>query len=131
LAEAPTIMDPTTTMPLLRLADVKVYAKSRAVSRRVLRAYLLRKVVAKNAIQFAKRVVGFDIVYTDDGERVKVFFDDGTHEVGDVLIAADGSKSQVGEMNNCTYGMSKSLKISRSVIKSVWTTVHKYTEASI
>lgn len=95
LAEAPTLMDPVTTMPLLRLADIKIYSKSKAMARSVLRAYLLRKVIANNAIQFAKRVVGFDIIYTDDGERVKVFFEDGTHEVGDILIAADGSKSRV------------------------------------
>jgi hypothetical protein len=67
------------------------------MSRQVLRAYLLRKVVDTNSIQFAKRVVAFDIIHTYEGEYVKVFFEDGSHEVGDVLIAADGSKSLVGD----------------------------------
>jgi 2-polyprenyl-6-methoxyphenol hydroxylase-like FAD-dependent oxidoreductase len=96
IAEAPTLMNPRTTEPLLRLSSFRFYAKARAMSRQVLRAYLLRNVIAANAIQFAKQVVAFDIVHTNDGECVKVFFDDGTHEVGDVLIAADGSKSIVG-----------------------------------
>ncbi|KAF8508894.1 hypothetical protein JB92DRAFT_2950268 [Gautieria morchelliformis] len=93
VAEAPTLMNPRTAEPLLRLSSFRFYAKARAMSRQVLRAYLLRNVIAANAIQFAKQVVAFDIVHTNDGECVKVFFDDGSHEVGDVLIAADGSKS--------------------------------------
>lgn len=97
VAEAPTLVDPRTTEPLIRLSSFRFYAKARAMSRRVLRAYLLQKVIAAHAIQFAKRVVAFDIVYTNNGESVKVFFEDGSHEVGDVLIAADGSKSLVGD----------------------------------
>ena len=96
-AEAPTLLDPRTNVPLLRLSSFRIYAKARAMSRRVLRSYLLRKVVAANVIQFAKRVVAFDIAHTYEGEHVKVFFEDGSHEIGDVLIAADGSKSLVGD----------------------------------
>ncbi|KAF8586035.1 FAD/NAD(P)-binding domain-containing protein [Ramaria rubella] len=104
-AEAPTLMDPKTTQPVLRLSDYRIYAKARAMSRRVLRAQLLQKVIAANAIQFGKRVVAFDIVYANDGEHVKIFFEDGTHETGDILIAADGSKSFISEqvgLNNRT-----------------------------
>lgn len=100
VAEAPTLMDPRTCQMLLRLSSFRMYARARPMSRRVLRAYLLRKVTAANAIRFAKRVVAFDIVYTNEGEFVKVFFEDGSHEIGDILIAADGSKSLVCDYLN-------------------------------
>lgn len=127
VAEAPTLMDPRTTEPLIRLSSFRFYTKARAMSRRVLRGYLLQKVVAAHSIQFAKRVVAFDIVHTNDGEHVKVFFEDGSHEVGDVLIAADGSKSLVG--HGCLYFSKPTPESStfRSAIKSAWTIVHKYT----
>lgn len=88
-------MDPKTTEPLLRLSSFRIYAKARAMSRRVLHTFLLRKVVACGAIQFSKRVVAYDVVYDQEGEHVKIFFDDGTFEMGDILVAADGSKSKV------------------------------------
>ncbi|GJJ11333.1 hypothetical protein Clacol_005565 [Clathrus columnatus] len=106
VAEAPTLINPKTAEPLIRLSSFRIYAKARAMSRRVLRAFLLRKVVASNAIQFSKRVVAYDIVYDHDGEHVKIFFDDGTSEVGDILVAADGSKSNIADqvgLNNRTH----------------------------
>ncbi|KIJ55269.1 hypothetical protein M422DRAFT_23876 [Sphaerobolus stellatus SS14] len=103
--EAPTVIDPKTGDALIRLSRFRMYAKARAMSRRVLRAYLMRKVVAHKLIQFDKSVVGFDIIHANDGEHVKLFFEDGTYEMGDVLIAADGSKSRIAEqmgLNNRT-----------------------------
>lgn len=93
--EAPTLIDPKTAEPLLRFSSFRIYAKARAMSRGVLRAFLLRKVIASNVMRFSRRVVAYDIVYDQEGEHVKIFFDDGTFELGDVLVAADGSKSNV------------------------------------
>lgn len=81
---------------LVDLSKMPSYSKSSAMNRAVLRDMLLEPIKANKRIQYKKEFQSYEIVTGDDGgERVKIHFSDGSSDISDVLIGADGSHSKV------------------------------------
>lgn len=81
---------------VLDLSQLPTYSRSAAINRVVLRNLLLSPVQKANFVEFEKGFSRFEIVRQDDGrERVKVHFADGSSDLCDVLVGADGSGSKV------------------------------------
>lgn len=76
------------------LTRLPTYPKSAPVNRVVLRDALAEEV----DVVYGKAFIRYEVVSGEKGrkERIKVFFEDGTEDVGDLLVAADGSGSKVG-----------------------------------
>jgi 2-polyprenyl-6-methoxyphenol hydroxylase-like FAD-dependent oxidoreductase len=76
------------------LTRLPSYPKSAPVNRVVLRDALAEEV----DVVYGKAFVRYEVVSGENGgkERIKVFFEDWTEDVGDLLVAADGSGSKVG-----------------------------------
>lgn len=81
---------------VLDLSQLPSYSRSAAINRVVLRNLLLAPVQKANYVEFEKAFSRFEIFRQDDGqERVKVHFADGSSDLCDVLVGADGSGSKV------------------------------------
>ena len=102
LETAPSIFT-TRFEQLVDLSKLPSYSKSSAMNRVVLRDMLLEPIKASKRIQYQKEFQSYEIVAGEDGERVKVHFRDGSSDIGDVLIGADGSHSKVGDWSRLTY----------------------------
>lgn len=75
------------------LTRLPTYPKSAPVNRVVLRDALAEEV----DVVYGKAFIRYEVVSGENGgKRIKVFFEDGTEDVGDLLVAADGSGSKVG-----------------------------------
>ncbi|KAH0605975.1 uncharacterized protein H6S33_004432 [Morchella sextelata] len=75
------------------LTRLPSYPKSAPVNRVVLRDALAEEV----DVVYGKAFVRYEVVSGENGgkERIKVFFEDWTEDVGDLLVAADGSGSKI------------------------------------
>lgn len=83
---------------VLDLSQLPTYSRSAAINRVVLRNLLLAPVQKAEHVEFEKTFSRFEIVRQDDGqERVKVHFADGSTDLCDVLVGADGSGSKVSQ----------------------------------
>ncbi|KAI8664256.1 Oxidoreductase [Fusarium keratoplasticum] len=80
---------------ILDFSTVPSYAKTSAINRVVLRNLLLEPVKEKNAVLFDKYLESYEIVTENGRERVKANFADGTSDVGDILVGADGNRSRI------------------------------------
>jgi 2-polyprenyl-6-methoxyphenol hydroxylase-like FAD-dependent oxidoreductase len=81
---------------ILDLTSLPSYTKSSAINRVTLRNLLMESVQRAGKVAFNKAFSHYEIVPNIDGEvKVKVYFADGTHDTGDILIGADGSGSLV------------------------------------
>ncbi|KAL2275011.1 hypothetical protein FJTKL_02557 [Diaporthe vaccinii] len=83
---------------VLDLSQLPSYSRSAAINRVVLRNLLLAPVQQANYVKFEKAFSRFEIIRQDDGlERVKVHFSDGSSDLCDVLVGADGSGSKINK----------------------------------
>jgi 2-polyprenyl-6-methoxyphenol hydroxylase-like FAD-dependent oxidoreductase len=102
-AKAPALVDPSTFNVHLRLGDLKLYPKSRPVSRLLLRHALLQPLLATQRVHLSHKFKSF--TFRQDGCGVQLHFTDQESQSADILIAADGSGSQVNRqvgLNNKT-----------------------------
>ncbi|PIA91570.1 hypothetical protein CB0940_09045 [Cercospora beticola] len=86
---------------LCDLSKLPAYPKSAPINRGVLRDVLAEPVERAGRMVYEKQFERYGIVKEDHGERVRVVFGDGTSEICDILIGADGSHSRV----NATLGL--------------------------
>ncbi|KAK1497077.1 hypothetical protein CTAM01_08089 [Colletotrichum tamarilloi] len=113
-AKAPTIVDPDTFAVRLRLGDLKLYPKSRAIPRKRLRGALLQPLLVQGRVHFDHTFARFELM---PGERcgVQLHFDGQASQEADILIASDGSNSQV----NRQVGLNNKIKLdSMTLIQS-------------
>lgn len=83
---------------VLDLSQLPTYSRSAAINRVALRNLLVAPVQKTNHVEFEKAFSRFEIIRQDDGqERVKVHFADGSSDLCDVLVGADGSGSKVSQ----------------------------------
>ncbi|KAM0145795.1 hypothetical protein ACHAPC_011123 [Botrytis cinerea] len=81
---------------LLDLGKLPTYTISTAISRIVLRNFLVGPLKRKGRIEFDKPFSHYSIVEDKEcGDKVEVHFSDGSTEICDVLVGADGSASKV------------------------------------
>ncbi|KAF4956910.1 hypothetical protein FGADI_3513 [Fusarium gaditjirri] len=95
---APSICN-TKFQTIVDLSALPTYSKSAAINRVVLRDLLLDPVIAKGRVKFGKRFSHYEIIENgaSGNESVKVNFADGTSELCDILVAADGSGSKINK----------------------------------
>ncbi|KAI8179423.1 Phenol 2-monooxygenase [Colletotrichum sp. SAR 10_75] len=105
-AEAPTIVDPKTFAARLRLGDLKLYPKSQAIPRTGLRGALLQPLLVQGRVHFSHTFTRFELM---PGEQcgVLLHFDGQASQEADILIASDGSGSQV----NRQVGLNNKIKL--------------------
>ncbi|KAK2023936.1 FAD/NAD(P)-binding domain-containing protein [Colletotrichum zoysiae] len=117
-AEAPTIVDPDTFGVRLRLSDLKLYPKSRAIPRHGLRRALLQPLLVQERVHFNHNFKSFELL-PGEGGGVRLHFEGQDPQEADILIAADGSGSKVNRqvgLNNKIKLQSQLLIQSRGVI---------------
>jgi salicylate hydroxylase len=110
-AKAPALVDPSTFNVQIRLADLKLYPKSHPVSRQLLRHALLRPLLATQRVHLSHKFKNFTLL-EQDGGGVRLHFADRESASADVLIAADGSGSQV----NRQVGLNNKIKLKEWIL---------------
>ncbi|KAI8935608.1 hypothetical protein NX059_008172 [Plenodomus lindquistii] len=81
---------------VMDLALMPTYSKTSAINRVVLRDLLMEPVKKANNVVYNKRFEKYSIVENERGhEKVQVTFTDGSNDVCDILIGADGSGSRI------------------------------------
>jgi hypothetical protein len=75
------------------LGSLLTYPESMPMQRGRLREVLLTEPKRRNMIHFSKVLKSYQIIRGGPSEQVKITFEDGTDAIGDLIIAADGSKS--------------------------------------
>ncbi|KAL5358852.1 hypothetical protein BJX96DRAFT_183382 [Aspergillus floccosus] len=94
---APTLYN-TRFQPLLDLTRLPSYSRSSAINRVILRNLMMEPVLGQDRVYFNKAFSHYEILPDEHGyERVKVNFTDGTSDVADLLIGADGSGSKINK----------------------------------
>ncbi|KAF5268199.1 hypothetical protein FOXYS1_907 [Fusarium oxysporum] len=85
---------------VLDLTQLPSYTKSSAINRVALRNILLEPIKTAGCVKFQKRLDMYNIVSDEQGnEHVQVRFSDGSTDTCDILVAADGSGSNVSEIS--------------------------------
>jgi len=103
---APAVVDPKHFNIHLMLSNYKAYPTSRPVPRTSLRYALLQKPMVQERVHFGYNFERFE--HVRDGEKsVMLYFDQGRSEKVDLLIAADGSNSQI----NRQVGLQNKIKL--------------------
>jgi hypothetical protein len=80
---------------ILDLSKFPTYSKSAPISRVILRDSLADPVFEAGKLAYNKQFEKYEIVEEKGRERVRVCFADGSSDVGDILIGADGNHSKV------------------------------------
>jgi 2-polyprenyl-6-methoxyphenol hydroxylase-like FAD-dependent oxidoreductase len=82
---------------VLDLSKFPSYNKSAPISRVVLRDALAEPVATAGKLKYDTKFDKYEILNPNmSNERVRVWFEDGSHDDCDILVAADGSHSKVG-----------------------------------
>lgn len=96
---APTIMN-SRCEEILDLTAIPSYAKSFAISRAVLHDILTEPLKRNGLVKYGNAFLRYEIIHEADGdERVRAYFSDSSFDDCDILIGADGSRSQVSGAN--------------------------------
>lgn len=80
---------------ILDLTQFPVYSKSAPINRLILRDALAEPVFEAGKLQYNKQFDYYEIVSGPGREQVRVYFQDGSSEMCDLLVGADGSHSKV------------------------------------
>lgn len=80
---------------LVDFSKIPSYTKSSAINRVVLRNLLMLPVKDSGRVIFEKHFSHYEIISEKGVERVRVHFQDGSSDTCDLLVGADGSRSQV------------------------------------
>jgi len=80
------------------LGRLPTYPESLPIQRGRLREILLIQPERHNMIHFSKVLTNYQIIHNGDRQQIQVFFEDGTDAIGDLVIAADGSKSKLNDL---------------------------------
>lgn len=94
-ARAPSLVDPDNFDVHLRLAKLRLYPASRPIPRPGLRRALLQPLLLQERVHLSHQLTRFE--YMSDG-GVQLYFKDQPSYYADILIAADGSNSQVNRL---------------------------------
>lgn len=81
--------------PVVDLNAFPNYSTSSAIDRVVLRSFLADPVKEQGCLRYGKAFDRYEIIPSEKADKVRVCFKDGSFEICDVLIGADGSGSQV------------------------------------
>jgi len=112
---APTIMN-SRCEEILDLTAIPSYAKSFAISRVVLHDILTEPLKQNGLIKYGNKFSRYKIIREADGsERVRAYFSDSSFEDCDILIGADGSRSQVSRASRSISGSLTHVKVNREV----------------
>lgn len=94
-ATAPAIFN-TRWEEVVDMAVMPTYAKSAAINRVVLRDLLMEPIKKAGRVKYETAFDRYSIFQDDSGhEKVRVHFKDGTSDVCDILLGADGSGSRI------------------------------------
>lgn len=102
---APAVVDPKEYKVRLELSKYKAYPPSRPVPRPNLRRALLQRPLVEERVHFGHKFERFE--YLQDDQGVMVYFDQNRSAKFDILIAADGSNSQVSRQ----VGLNNKIKL--------------------
>jgi len=94
LASAPVIHDKSFKV-LLDPGQFESYTKSAPINRVLLRDILTDPVFEAGHLHYDKPFQRYEIIEESGRERVRAWFEDGTSDVCDILVGADGSHSRV------------------------------------
>jgi 2-polyprenyl-6-methoxyphenol hydroxylase-like FAD-dependent oxidoreductase len=103
-ARAPSLVDPKEFNVHLRLAQLKLYPTSRPLPRQGLRHALLKPLLSQDRVHLSHQLTHFEYLATGG---VQVHFKNGSSHYADMLIAADGSNSQI----NRQVGLNNKVKL--------------------
>lgn len=90
---APAVVDPKEYKVRLELSKYKAYPPSRPVPRPNLRRALLQRPLVEERVHFGHKFERYE--YLQSGQGVLAYFDQDRSARFDILIAADGSNSQI------------------------------------
>ena len=93
----PTICD-SRMRAIFDLGSIPGYPESYPMARARLRDILLSRPSRAGILHFSKAVAQYIILRDGPTEKVELEFTDGTRETGDLVIAADGSKSTLNHL---------------------------------
>jgi hypothetical protein len=94
---APQICDQN-FLPIFDLGSMLTYPESMPIQRGRLREVLVAEPARRGMIHFSKALKNYEVIGHGDDQQIKVFFEDGSEAVGDLVIAADGSKSRLNSI---------------------------------
>jgi 2-polyprenyl-6-methoxyphenol hydroxylase-like FAD-dependent oxidoreductase len=80
------------------LGRLPTYPESLPIQRGRLREILLIQPERHNMIHYSKVLTNYQIIHKGHRQQIQVFFEDGTDAIGDLVIAADGSKSTLNDL---------------------------------
>ncbi|KAL2829633.1 hypothetical protein BJY01DRAFT_254921 [Aspergillus pseudoustus] len=108
LSSAPILYD-TQLRVILDLTKFPAYTKSAPINRVVLRDFLREKLDAASKVKYGKRFVKYEVLKAPGSPgSIRLFFQDGTTFICDVLIAAEGNRSKV----NSQVGLNNIVQLS-------------------
>ncbi|KAF1989845.1 FAD/NAD(P)-binding domain-containing protein [Aulographum hederae CBS 113979] len=119
---------------MLDMSKFSVYATSSPINKEVLRDTLQEPLREKGIINNGKKFVRYEMI---PGEKmgtsqVKVHFADGSDDIGDVVIAADGPTSKANEQLGCRNIMKMTGRQGCLAMTSLpWSTLQTLPEALI